>query len=100
MPMDRTGFREALEQEGVAWIEEPTLQHDYTGHAAIRDRLHVPIQMGENWFGPEDMSKAVAAHACDLCMPDLMKIGGVTGWLRASALAEQNSLPMSSHIFQ
>lgn len=89
-----------IEQEGVAWIEEHTLQHDYTGHAAIRDALHAPVQMGENWFGPEDMTKAIAAGACDLCMPDIMKIGGVTGWLRASALAEQHGLPMSSHIFQ
>jgi mandelate racemase len=90
----------ALEQEGVAWIEEPTLQHDYVGHSAIRDALQIPVQLGENWFGPEDMTKAIAARACDLCMPDLMKIGGVSGWLRASALAEQHGLPMSSHIFQ
>ncbi len=90
----------ALEQEGVAWIEEPTLQHDYEGHAAVRAALNIPVQMGENWFGPEDMGKAIAARACDLCMPDLMKIGGVSGWLRASALAEQAGLPMSSHIFQ
>lgn len=90
----------ALEQEGVAWVEEPTLQHDYVGHGKIRAALDLPVQMGENWFGPEEMTKAIAAGACDLCMPDLMKIGGVSGWLRASALAEQNALPMSSHIFQ
>lgn len=90
----------ALEREGIAWIEEPTLQHDYQGHAAVRAALNVPVQMGENWFGPEDMVKALAAQACDLCMPDLMKIGGVSGWLRASALAEKAALPMSSHIFQ
>ncbi|MFM0670915.1 enolase C-terminal domain-like protein [Paraburkholderia sediminicola] len=89
-----------LEQEGVAWIEEPTLQQDYAGHAAVRDALNVPVQMGENWFGPDEMGLALGAGACDLCMPDLMKIGGVTGWLRASALAEQHGLPMSSHIFQ
>lgn len=90
----------ALEQEGVAWIEEPTLQQDYAGHAKVRDALNVPVQMGENWFGPDEMGLAISAGACDLCMPDLMKIGGVTGWLRASALAEQHGLPMSSHIFQ
>jgi mandelate racemase len=32
-------------------------------------------------------------------MPDVRKIGGITGWLRAAALAEAASLPMSSHIF-
>ncbi|MFC4518482.1 enolase C-terminal domain-like protein [Cupriavidus pinatubonensis] len=90
----------ALEQEGIAWLEEPTLQHDYEGHATVKRALNVPVQMGENWFGPEDMGKALDARACDLCMPDLMKIGGVTGWLRASALAEQRGIPMSNHIFQ
>ncbi|SAL76273.1 mandelate racemase/muconate lactonizing protein [Caballeronia terrestris] len=90
----------ALDDEGVAWIEEPTLQHDYTGHAKVRSALKTPIQMGENWFGPDEMSKALSASACDFCMPDLMKIGGVTGWLRASAIAEQHGVPMSSHIFQ
>lgn len=90
----------ALESEGISWIEEPTLQHDHAGHATIRDALNVPVQMGENWLGPEDMLKAIDARACDLCMPDAMKIGGVTGWLKASALAEQHGLPMSSHILQ
>ncbi|MDN4575701.1 mandelate racemase [Pandoraea cepalis] len=90
----------ALEAEGIAWIEEPTLQQDYAGHASIREALKIPIQMGENWFGPDEMQKAVDSGACDFCMPDLMKIGGVTGWMKASAIAEQRSLPMSSHIFQ
>ncbi|WP_028221101.1 enolase C-terminal domain-like protein [Paraburkholderia oxyphila] len=90
----------ALEQEGVSWIEEPTLQQDYQGHAKIREAVNVPVQMGENWFSPDEMALAIAAGASDLCMPDLMKIGGVSGWIRASALAEQNHLPISSHIFQ
>lgn len=90
----------ALAAEGVAWVEEPTLQEDYAGHAHIRRTAEVPIQMGENWFGPEEMAKALAARATDLAMPDAMKIGGVTGWLRASALAHAYGIPMSSHIFQ
>jgi mandelate racemase len=90
----------ALEAEGISWIEEPTLQHDYAGHASVREALKIPVQMGENWFGPDEMQKAVDTRACDFCMPDLMKIGGISGWMKASAIAEQHSLPMSSHIFQ
>lgn len=90
----------ALQDEGVAWIEEPTLQHDYAGHAHISRELRVPVQMGENWFGPQDMFKSLSAQASDLAMPDIMKIGGVTGWQRASALAQQFGLPVSSHLFQ
>lgn len=89
----------ALEQEGVEWIEEPTLQHDFNGHARINAALCVPVQIGENWFGLDEMTKAIATNASDLVMPDVMKIGGVSGWMRASALAEQYGLPISSHIF-
>jgi mandelate racemase len=59
----------------------------------------VAIQTGENWWFPSDMARAVEAGACDLAMPDLMKIGGVTGWVRAMALAEAAGLPLSSHLF-
>lgn len=89
-----------LQGEGVAWVEEPTLQEDYAGHAAIRVKANIPIQMGENWLGIDEMTKAIDAKACDLAMPDVMKIGGVTGWLRAAALAQVHGIPMSSHIFQ
>lgn len=90
----------ALQQYGLSWIEEPTLQEDYAGHARIRTQAALPIQMGENWCGVEEMQRALDAGACDLGMPDVMKIGGVTGWLKAAALAEMRGLPMSSHIFQ
>ncbi|CAA7611394.1 Mandelate racemase [Candidatus Terasakiella magnetica] len=89
-----------LEAEGIAWIEEPTRQEDYQGHARIRQALTLPVQMGENWFGIDEMTKALDAGATDLAMPDAMKIGGVTGWLRAAALAHSRGIPMSSHIFQ
>lgn len=90
----------ALEDEGIGWVEEPTLQEDYAGHARIREKVNLPIQMGENWCGPDEMLKALQAGACDFAMPDVMKIGGVTGWLRAAALAQAHGVPMSSHIFQ
>lgn len=90
---------EALAGEGLRWIEEPTLADDFEGHARIRDRSRVPIQMGENWWGPHEMARCIAAGGSDLVMPDAMKIGGVTGWLRAAALADAAGLPMSTHLF-
>lgn len=90
----------ALKDEGISWVEEPTLQEDYAGHAKVRNSVSLPIQMGENWCGPDEMHKALMAGACDLAMPDVMKIGGVTGWMKASALAQAHGIPMSSHIFQ
>jgi len=83
----------------LTWVEEPVAAEDLEGHARVRAASPVPVQTGENWWFPADMARAVAADACDMAMPDLMKIGGITGWLRAMALAEAASLPLSSHLF-
>lgn len=89
----------ALEQEGLSWVEEPTLAHDYKGHARIAREIETPIQCGENWWGAMDMQHAVDARASDYMMPDVMKIGGVTGWMRAAELGRKNSIQLSSHLW-
>jgi mandelate racemase len=88
-----------LDDEGLTWVEEPTLAHDYAGHAIVAREARTPIQSGENWWGPLDLQHAIDAHASDYVMPDVMKIGGVTGWLRAAALAHAKGLPVSSHLW-
>ena len=55
--------------------------------------------LGENFYGPRAMQEAIRVQACDLVMPDLMRIGGVTGFLRAAALADVAGIPMSSHLY-
>lgn len=88
-----------LDNEGLYWIEEPTRADDYDGHARIRDAARTPIQLGENCWRSHDMAKALAAGACDFFMPDAIKIGGISGWLRAIALAEPIGLRISSHLY-
>jgi mandelate racemase len=88
-----------LDDEGLTWVEEPTLAHDHAGHARIAREARTPIQCGENWWGTLDMQHAIAAQASDLVMPDAMKIGGVTGWMRAAALAHASGIPVSSHLW-
>lgn len=88
-----------LDEEALAWIEEPTRADDYEGHARIARGVRTPLQIGENWWGTSDMAKSLAAGASSFGMPDVMKIGGVTGWLRAAALAQSAGVPLSSHIF-
>jgi len=68
-------------------------------HARIAEATSTAIQLGENWWGPHDMTGSIAAHASNHIMLDVMKIGGVSGWLRAAALAEAAGLSVSSHIF-
>jgi mandelate racemase len=87
------------EEGGVAWIEEPVRADDFAGCAEIRRQLKTPVQIGENFMGPEQMAQALAAGACDYVMPDAERIGGVTGWMRAAALAQGAGVEMSSHLF-
>lgn len=90
---------ERLAEYGPYWIEEPVPAEDLSGHAAIRAASPVPIQTGENWWFVADMAKAIEAKVSDFAMPDLMKIGGITGWLSAMGLAEAAAIPVSSHVF-
>ena len=89
----------ALDGEGVYWIEEPVRHDDYAGCAELARALATPIQMGENFSLVHDMKKAIDAGACDYVMPDLERIGGVTGWQRAAALAHAAGRPLSSHLY-
>ena len=89
----------ALDDEGVFWIEEPIRHDDFAGCAAVAATAVTPVQIGENFSQVYDMEKALAARCCDLVMPDLERIGGVTGWQRASALAADAGMPMSSHLY-
>jgi mandelate racemase len=89
----------AVDDLGLTWIEEPIVYDNFSGHAQLAAELKTPIQIGENFYGPRDLWQAVQMKACDYVMPDFMRIGGVTGWLRAAAIAGAAGLPMSSHLY-
>jgi mandelate racemase len=99
LPTEAVQRARVLDGEGLTWIEEPTLAHDYAGHAQVARAAVTPIQAGENWWGILDLQHAIAAQATDLLMPDVMKIGGVTGWLRAAALGHAHGLRVSNHLW-
>lgn len=89
----------SLEGEGLAWIEEPVAHDDLPGTARLKAALQTPIQIGENFHGPNAMDNAIALNASDYMMPDLMRIGGVSGWLRAATMADRAGIPLSSHLY-
>jgi len=89
----------ALDGEGIYWLEEPIRHDDYAGAAALCRALNVPVQIGENFSLPFGMQAALDANAADYVMPDLERIGGVSGWRKAAELAAARKLPMSSHLF-
>src|SRR5579864_5859371 len=88
-----------LDAENVFWLEEPIRHDDYAGSAKLARELKTPIQIGENFSESAAMATALSAEASDFVMPDLERIGGVSGWQRAAALAAVRGIEMSSHLF-
>jgi len=88
-----------IDDLGLVWIEEPIVYDDLEGYARLAAELKTPIQIGENFYGPRDLYRALEMKACDYVMPDFMRIGGVTGWLRAAAIAGTAGVPMSTHLY-
>jgi mandelate racemase len=89
----------AIDDLGLAWIEEPIVYDNLEGYARLTAELKTPIQIGENFYGPRALYTALQMKACDYVMPDFMRIGGVTGWLRAAAIAGAAGIPMSTHLY-
>lgn len=88
-----------IDDHGLAWIEEPIVYDNLDGYARLAAELKTALQIGENFYGPREMHKALQRGACDLVMPDFMRIGGVTGWMRAAAIAGAAGIPMSTHLY-
>jgi mandelate racemase len=89
----------ALDDQGLYWFEEPITYDNIPGYAQLTRELKTPVQLGENFYGPRMLYQAVLAGAGDYMMPDLMRIGGVSGWLRAAAITGAAGIPMSTHLY-
>jgi mandelate racemase len=88
-----------LDDQGMYWFEEPIAYDDLAGYARLTRELKTPVMLGENFYGPRSLHAAIQAGAGDYVMPDLMRIGGVTGWLRAAPIAGAAGIQMSSHLY-
>ena len=89
----------ALDGEGLYWFEEPIAYDKFQGYARLSGVLKTPVMLGENFYGPETLARAIAERAGDYMMFDLARIGGVTGWLRSAAIAGVHGIQVSSHFY-
>jgi mandelate racemase len=89
----------ALDDLGLCWFEEPIAYNNLDGYAQLARELDTPVQLGENFYGPRALYDALRAGAGDYCMPDLMRIGGVSGWLRAVPVAAAAGIQVSTHLY-
>ena len=88
-----------LDEHGLYWFEEPINYRDYDGCAKLSSKIKTPITIGENFHGSYDLITSIKKNASTLVMPDLMRIGGVSGWIKAANIAESFNIQLSTHLF-
>jgi L-alanine-DL-glutamate epimerase-like enolase superfamily enzyme len=88
----------ALEEFELFWIEDPCPTTNLAGLADIRAALRTPVMAGETLFGLMPFRPLFEARAVDLVMPDIMRVGGVTPYLKVAHMAEAFGIPVASHL--
>ena len=87
-----------IEPYHLFWLEDPTAHDDYAGLARIADNLATPIAAGEYHYGIVPFRHMLEARSIDIVMIDLLRVGGVTQWMKVAAMAEAFNLPVVSHL--
>ncbi len=88
-----------LDDQGLYWFEEPIPYYEFRNYAELRQNIATPLILGENFHGMDHATLSLELGSGDAIMPDLMRIGGISGWLKTAALAEAYRKPLSSHLY-
>lgn len=88
----------ALAAHGIGWIEEPLRADDLAGHAELRRRIDVPIALGENVHTVHRFRDFLDADAVDVIQPNIIRVGGITPFLRIVELADSRDVPLAPHL--
>jgi L-talarate/galactarate dehydratase len=87
-----------LEPYHLFWLEDPTTHDDYAGLARIADALVMPVAAGEYVYGIAPFRQLLEHRSVDIAMIDLLRVGGVTQWMKVAGMAEAFNLPVVSHL--
>ena len=87
-----------IEDVNLFWLEDVTTADDYQGLARVADALTTPVCGGEYLYGPAPFRQMLEARSVDIVMIDLMRAGGITGWLKIAGMAEAFNLPVVNHV--
>jgi len=95
-----TALAEKARTHGIDWFEEPLVHTDFDGYAALKEKAGIQLAMGEREFDLVPLRELARRKAIDLWQPDILRLGGVEGWLDSAALARANGLPVLPHYYK
>jgi L-alanine-DL-glutamate epimerase-like enolase superfamily enzyme len=87
-----------IEKYNLHWLEDVTTCDDYAGLARVTDRLTTPIAGGEYVYGIQPFRQMMEARSVDIVMIDLIRVGGISQWMKVAGMAEAFNLPVVSHL--
>jgi L-alanine-DL-glutamate epimerase-like enolase superfamily enzyme len=87
-----------IEPSHLFWLEDPVAHDDYPGLARVADALTTPIAAGEYHYGIVPFRHLLEARSIDIVMIDLLRVGGITQWMKVAGMAEAFNLPVVSHL--
>jgi D-galactarolactone cycloisomerase len=88
-----------LEEQGVAWFEEPVQRGDLQGYADVRRALRIPITGGEHLGSLDAFREYVSRPAVDILQPDVANCGGLSAVRRIAALAQAFHVRVYPHVW-
>jgi len=86
------------EDVGLFWLEDVTTADDYQGLARVTAALKTPVAGGEYLWGIAPFRQMMDAHSVDIVMIDLVRVGGVSQFMKVAGMAEAFNLPVVSHV--
>ena len=87
-----------MKSRAIYWLEDPTTFDDFAGLARIADALDTPITAGEYVYGIAPFRQLLEQRSIDIVMIDLLRVGGLTGWMKVAHMAEAHNLPVVTHL--
>jgi L-alanine-DL-glutamate epimerase-like enolase superfamily enzyme len=87
-----------LEPYRLHWLEDVTTCDDYAGLARVTQQLATPVAGGEYVYGITPFRHMLEARSVDIVMIDLVRVGGISQWMKVAGMAEAFNLPVVSHL--
>ena len=88
-----------LDELDIFWFEEPVAPEDYDGYRQLRNKISTSIAGGEAEFTKYGWNKLISNKCIDIAQPEVCGLGGITEYLKVSALAQANFIPVVNHVW-
>ncbi len=88
-----------LDEMNIYWFEEPVAPEDYDGYKELKKKLNTNIAGGEAEFTKYGWNQLIKNNCIDIAQPEVCGLGGITEYLKVSALAQSNFIPIVNHVW-